>query len=173
MNAAVAQSVIAWSRASLGWVEAFTRGLLCNTLVCLARWLCLASRRIWGKNLCITIPGSAFAARGFEYSIANTCLISNGQFTNGSWHVLALLGNLIPVTLGNIIGGGGSVKIALVCWTVYLHSSSRRRCVVPSSSIRRRDRARSSAARLHKSAGYFPQHDAQPKERAFRLPRAG
>lgn len=107
------------AKADLGAIEAFTRGILCNVLVCLAIWLSFASHRVSGKILCIVFPISAFVALGFEHSVANMYLIPIGMLAAGQgidWWVL--LGNLVPVTLGNIIGG--SVFVALVYWIIYL-----------------------------------------------------
>jgi len=110
------------AKVSLGFAEAFSRGILCNVLVCLAIWLCFASHRVSGKILCIVFPISAFVALGFEHSIANMYLIPVGMLAAGeSVNWLALLGNLLPVTLGNIVGG--SVFVALVYWIVYLRGS--------------------------------------------------
>lgn len=106
-------------KASLGTIEAFARGVLCNALVCLAIWLCYASHRVSGKILCIVFPISAFVALGFEHSVANMYLIPIGMLAAGqSIDWLVLLSNLAPVTIGNIIGG--SVFVALVYWIVYL-----------------------------------------------------
>lgn len=107
------------SKAALSVVEAFSRGVLCNALVCLAIWLCFASHRVSGKILCIVFPISAFVALGFEHSVANMYLLPVGMLAAGEgvdW--IALGANLIPVTLGNIVGG--SVFVALAYWVVYL-----------------------------------------------------
>lgn len=110
------------AKVELGFVEAFSRGILCNALVCLAIWLCFASHRVSGKILCIVFPVSAFVALGFEHSIANMYLIPVGMLAAGeSIDWLVLFGNLVPVTLGNVVGG--SVFVALVYWIVYLRGS--------------------------------------------------
>ncbi len=111
---------IAMNKVQLGFIEAFTRGILANILVCLAIWLCFASHRVSGKILCIIFPISAFVALGFEHSVANMYLIPVGMLASGNTiDVTALLANLIPVTLGNVVGGG--VFVALVYWLVYLY----------------------------------------------------
>jgi len=111
---------IANAKVELGFFEAFLRGMLCNTLVCLAIWLSYASHQVPGKILCILFPVSAFVALGFEHSIANMYLIPIGMLASGTGiDTLVLLGNLVPVTLGNIVGG--SVFVALVYWDIYLH----------------------------------------------------
>lgn len=110
---------IAESKLSLSFSEAFFRGILCNVLVCLAVWLCFSARTVVSKILAIVFPVSAFVALGFEHSIANMYLIPIGYFA-GSDTVTAmgLLMNLIPVTLGNIVGG--SALVALTYWIIYL-----------------------------------------------------
>ena len=109
---------IAESKIALGVREAFARGLLCNTLVCLAVWLCFAARSVAGKILAIIPPISAFVTLGFEHSIANMYFIPMGWLAGSqliTWSNFAA--NLFWVTLGNIVGG--SVLVALVYWVVY------------------------------------------------------
>ena len=115
---------IAESKIALDPVTAFFRGVLCNTLVCLAVWLCFAAREVTGKVLAIVFPISAFVALGFEHSVANMYLIPLGMIAAGNGiDVGAFLANLVPVTLGNVVGGSGLV--ALTYWLVYLrHSES-------------------------------------------------
>jgi formate/nitrite transporter len=118
---AVAQTAarIAQTKLDLDFATAFFRGILCNTLVCLAVWLSFAARDVVGKILAIIFPISAFVALGFEHSVANMYLIPIGMLAAGTGvDLAALLRNLVPVTLGNIVGGGGLV--ALTYWLVYL-----------------------------------------------------
>ncbi|MEQ8824890.1 MAG: formate/nitrite transporter family protein [Filomicrobium sp.] len=118
---AVAETVrtIADGKVALGVDEAFVRGVLCNMLVCLAVWMCFAAHTVSGKVLAIVFPVTAFVALGFEHSIANMYLIPIGALQAGSSIGLAdILANLLPVTLGNIVGG--SVLVALVYWLIYL-----------------------------------------------------
>ncbi len=110
---------IAQAKIDLDPMTAFFRGVLCNTLVCLAVWLCFAAREVTGKVLAIVFPISAFVALGFEHSVANMYLIPLGMIAaGGEVDFGALFTNLIPVTLGNIVGGSGLV--ALTYWLVYL-----------------------------------------------------
>lgn len=128
---------IAEAKTSLGFVEAVALGLLCNALVCLAVWLTYSARTTTDKILAIIPPITAFVAAGFEHSIANMYFIPVGllvkQWGSASFfetiqrapadfpHLTMgnfLLGNLLPVTLGNIIGG--AVMVGLVYWFVYL-----------------------------------------------------
>ncbi len=121
---------IAMNKVQLGFIEAFTRGILCNTLVCLAIWLCFASHRVSGKILSIIFPISAFVALGFEHSVANMYLIPVGMLASGNTiDVTALLANLIPVTLGNVVGGG--VFVALVYWLAYLYGKRQAAAIDP------------------------------------------
>ncbi len=119
-NGAMAQTAanIATSKVNLTWLEAFTRGILCNTLVCLAVWLCFAAHTVSGKILSILFPISAFVALGFEHSVANMYLIPVGWLTGADVSLVSFAANLIPVTLGNIIGG--SLFVALTYWVIYL-----------------------------------------------------
>ena len=110
---------IATSKVNIVWIELIIRGIFCNTLVCLAVWLCLAAHDVASKILAITFPITAFVALGFEHSVANMYFIPLGMLLSGGEISAAdLLGNLLPVTIGNIIGG--SVFVALVYWLVYL-----------------------------------------------------
>lgn len=118
-------------KCSLTFVEAFSLGILCNWLVCLAIWMATEARDVAGKILAIFFPIWLFVTAGFEHSIANMYFITLGLFASKSpqWlesaaaitrpEVLSMLTwenffltNLLPVTLGNILGGG--VFVALV-----------------------------------------------------------
>lgn len=127
---------IAQAKMTLGFAEAFFLGILCNILVCLAVWLSYSAHTVTGKVLVIVPPVAAFVAAGFEHSIANMYLIPAGLLikwfaepsfwqmisaTPQDFSSLTLEGavrNLVPVTLGNIVGGG--VFVAAVYWFVYL-----------------------------------------------------
>jgi len=119
---------IAAVKTALPFWEAFFKGVLCNLLVCLAVWMALAGRSVTDKVLAIVFPISAFVAAGFEHCVANMYFIPLAIFLKGgvaapSGTELASLdwggfaGNLIPVTLGNIVGG--SVMVALVYYLIY------------------------------------------------------
>jgi len=118
---------IAAAKVALSFSEAFFKGILCNILVCLAVWLALAARSVVDKIFAVIFPISAFAAAGFEHSIANMYFIPLGILLkdrilvsgaeNLSWS--GLWSNLVPVTLGNIVGGG--VMVALIYYFVYRH----------------------------------------------------
>ena len=125
---------VANSKVNLGFSEALARGILCNALVCLAVWLCLSGRTVIDKIMAIVFPITAFVASGFEHSIANMYFIPMGLMLKGEEQVLeaagkvasdlpnldllGFLGNLLPVTIGNIFGGG--FMVAAVYWFIYL-----------------------------------------------------
>jgi formate/nitrite transporter len=128
---------IAAAKTSLTWSEAFFRGILCNWLVCLAVWIAAAGKDAISKILGIMIPIAAFVAAGFEHSIANMFFVPMGIMVKGSeiaqglfapavlqgitWQTF-FISNLIPVTLGNIVGG--VVFVAAAYWTCYLRPST-------------------------------------------------
>ena len=127
----------AHAKTSLAFMPALTLGIMCNALVCLAIWMCYSARTTIDRIITIVPPIAAFAAAGFEHSIANIYFIPMGlfikagapdsfwasigktaaDFPNLTWDNF-LVGNLLPVTIGNIIGG--SVMVAAVYWFVYL-----------------------------------------------------
>jgi len=98
---------IAENKIALGFTEALTRGILCNILVCLAVIICVSSLTVGGKILGIYFPIMAFVASGYEHSIANMYFIPAGLLAEGCFisKFGLLWKNLIPVTIGNIIGG--------------------------------------------------------------------
>jgi formate transporter len=132
-NGAVGQTAIniAISKVHLDFVQAVALGILCNVLVCLAVWLTLSARTTLDKIAAIIFPITAFVAAGFEHSVANMYFIPVALFIKqfdpsfvaamdlGSlnWGNF-LLNNLLPVTIGNIIGG--AILVAAVYWAVYL-----------------------------------------------------
>lgn len=89
----------------LTWAQAVTRAIGCNFLVVAAVWMCQAAEDISGKILAIWFPICVFAAAGFEHSVANMTFIPAGMMLGADITVGQFLGrNLIPVTIGNIIG---------------------------------------------------------------------
>jgi formate/nitrite transporter len=127
---AVAQAYlkIAAAKSTVSITELFFRGVLCNVLVCMAVWMVLAGRTVVDKFFAIVLPISAFVAAGFEHSIANmyffplalllkasgVALPAGAEFIS----VYAMFRNLVPVILGNIVGG--SVLVALVYYVIYI-----------------------------------------------------
>jgi formate/nitrite transporter len=110
---------IAATKLALDPVQAFFRGLLCNALVCLAVWLAYAARDVTGKVLAILFPIAAFVALGFEHSVANMYFIPVAMLIGAEAATVgALIANLVPVTVGNIVGG--SIFVALVYWLIYI-----------------------------------------------------
>jgi len=116
--AAATAAAIASDKAGLPFSVAFFRGLLCNVFVCMAVWLSLSTRQVAGRILAIMLPVAAFVGLGLEHSIANMYLIPIGQLAAGTVDVEGFLRNLVPVTMGNVVGGAGLV--AGVYWLVYL-----------------------------------------------------
>ncbi len=125
---ALAALTIAKTKVALPFATAFFRGVLCNLLVCLATWLAMAGHTVTDKIIGLIFPISAFVAAGFEHSIANMYFIPLGIIVANFGHVPAgfdassltiggMIHNLIPVTLGNIVGG--SVLVGLVYYFVY------------------------------------------------------
>ncbi len=127
---------IAIAKCDLGFVQAVALGIFCNALVCLAVWLTYSARTTIDKIVSIIFPITAFVAAGFEHSIANMYFIPYALFlkafdpdfiisVEGKVPHLELLtwkaffvNNLIPVTIGNIIGG--AVLVAAIYWIVFL-----------------------------------------------------
>lgn len=99
-------------KTSLSWTELFIRGIWCNVLVCLAIWLSLAARTVVGKIMAIIWPVSTFVLLGFEHSVANMYLIPQGMLAGAPVTFEDLFRNLVFVTFGNIVGGGGGVALA-------------------------------------------------------------
>ena len=131
----------AYQKVNLTWVEAFTRGILCNWLVCLAIWMASSARLVIGKIFAIFFPIMTFVASGYEHSIANMFFLTNGLFAKHTASIAAASGltaqqlstlniksiftsNLIPVTLGNMVGA--LVFVVLLLWTAYLQDEHRK-----------------------------------------------
>jgi len=98
---------ITQSKLELSFIESLCRGILCNMLVCLAVIMSIAAKTIVGKILGIYFPIMTFVASGYEHSVANMYflpagLMAKGEFISGFF---TMFNNLIPVTIGNIIGG--------------------------------------------------------------------
>ncbi|UCH49529.1 MAG: formate/nitrite transporter family protein [Betaproteobacteria bacterium] len=115
---------IATEKANLSAGAAFARGILCNTLVCLAVWLSMGGHTVTDKILAILLPISAFIAIGFEHAIANWFFLPYGILLAEPNSVL-LAGaahNLIVVSAGNIVGG--TLLVAGVYWLAYLRETA-------------------------------------------------
>jgi formate transporter FocA len=128
---------IANAKCGLEFIQAIALGIGCNALVCLAVWLCFSARSTTDKILSIIFPITAFVAAGFEHCVANMYLIPIGLTIKGwapasFWALIGktatdfpalttnnfLLYNLLPATIGNIIGG--AVMVGLIYWFVYV-----------------------------------------------------
>ncbi len=126
------------AKTSLAFVQAVALGIMCNALVCMAVWMCFSARSTTDKILAIIPPIAAFVAAGFEHSIANMYFIPIALFVkygDPAFYAKALeaakvkdyanltwgnffIANLLPVTIGNIIGG--AIMVGLVYWFIYL-----------------------------------------------------
>jgi formate transporter len=128
---------VATSKCELSFVQAVALGAMCNALVCLAVWLAASARSTTDKIMAMLFPITAFVAAGFEHSIANMYYIPLGLFIKASaapsfWTTISksasdfadlswsnfFVANLVPVTIGNIIGGAGMV--GLMYWFIFL-----------------------------------------------------
>jgi formate/nitrite transporter len=124
------------AKVDLGFIQAVALGILCNALVCLAVWLTYSARSTLDKIAAIVFPITAFVAVGFEHSIANMYFIPYALFIKNfdpdfiaavgdkvpnldllTWQAF-FIKNLIPVTIGNIIGG--AVLVAGLYWAIFL-----------------------------------------------------
>jgi formate/nitrite transporter len=125
------------AKVELEFGQAVALGILCNALVCLAVWLTFSARSTADRILAIVPPITAFVAAGFEHSIANMYFIPLGLFVKAGaptsfWEDIGrtaadypgltwerfLIGNLLPVTIGNVVGG--ALLVGAVYWFVYL-----------------------------------------------------
>jgi formate transporter len=132
---------VAQAKTSLGFTQAVVLGIFCNALVCLAVWLCMSARTTTDRVMAIVPPITAFVAAGFEHSIANMYFIPIGLFIKAGapaefWAAIGktaadfpkitlsnfFVANLLPVTIGNIIGG--AVMVGLVYWSIYLRRTT-------------------------------------------------
>ena len=128
------------AKVQYGFVQALALGVMCNALVCMAIWLSYSARSTIDKIAAILFPITAFVAAGFEHSIANMYFIPFALLIKYldpdfvarladrvpglealTWRAF-FVDNLLPVTLGNIIGG--AVLVAAVYWSVYLRGRS-------------------------------------------------
>ena len=124
-------------------MSAFYLGVMCNMLVCLAVWMAYGAKDMVGKIFAIFFPIWLFITSGFEHSIANMYYIPAGIWAkaNPSWVAEAhltpaalanlnwgtfFINNLIPVTIGNIVGG--SIFVAGVYWFVYIKNDTKKEC---------------------------------------------
>lgn len=128
---------VASTKASLSFGTAFCSGIMCNFLVCLAVWGAFAAKDIISKIVIIWFPIMTFVTCGFEHSVANMYFLTAGLFAKSNPSFVAASGisqdkivsaagivhNLIPVTLGNIVGG--SIFVGLAYFVVYKYKSSK------------------------------------------------
>lgn len=126
---------VANAKVSHSFFEAIILGILCNFMVCLAVWMTFAGKTVVDKIIGLTMPIALFVASGFEHSVANMYMIPLGLMVKGQGDPAILeatgktmadfdgltvgtflVNNLLPVTIGNIIGGGVFVGLAMWLW---------------------------------------------------------
>jgi len=106
LGAGPAAAALATAKCSLPFEVAFIRGILCNWLVCMAVYMASGTSSMIGKMTAVWFPISSFVALGLDHSIANMFIIPLGMLRGAEVTLLDfLLKNLLPVTLGNIVGG--------------------------------------------------------------------
>ena len=127
---------IALAKVNLAFGEAFFRAIGCNWLVCLAVWMALAAKDVAGKVLAIFFPIMAFVALGFEHCVANMYFIPMGLFLKNAGVAAAdlnlesltwarfLINNLVPVTLGNIVGG--AIFVGSAYWYAFMRGQKKK-----------------------------------------------
>ncbi len=127
-DGALATAVVntAVAKSGISFTDGLLKGILCNILVCMAVWCSFAADELAGKVLALWLPVMLFIIGGFEHCVANMYFIPAGMIASGLYGIpaegLSLLGyfitNLIPVTLGNIIGGG--LCVGAMYYLIYL-----------------------------------------------------
>jgi formate transporter len=152
------------AKAALEFWPALVLGVLCNALVCLAVWLTFSARTTTDRIVAIVPPITAFVAAGFEHSIANMYFIPVGLLIKADapasfWSAIGktpadyaqltwtnfFVNNLLPVTLGNIVGG--AVLVGAVYWFVYLRPRLSAPAAPAGDSHGRREATQSRAAK--------------------------
>ena len=128
------------AKTSMTWGDAFIKGIACNFLVCIAVWIAFSAKQVHGKLIGLFFPIMMFVLCGFEHSVANMYYIMVGlfaklvpdyadaataagvDFSNLTWGSM-FTANLIPVTIGNIVGG--FVCVGMAYWFVYLRGAKK------------------------------------------------
>lgn len=126
-NGGLAQAAVnvAAAKCNITFADGLIRGVMCNILVCIAVWIGFAEDSAAGKVVAIFLPILVFVVSGYEHSVANMTYIPTGLFTAMEYGIEAdglnwfnfLIKNEIPVTIGNILGGG---LLGLLYWAIYL-----------------------------------------------------
>lgn len=121
---------IAVAKCNITWPQAIAAGIGCNVLVCLAVWLCMSCRTVADKVLAIVFPITAFVATGMEHCVANMYFVPVAMMVKAERgtgeaidSISFLANNLLPVTIGNVVGG--AFLVGLVYWFVYLRETER------------------------------------------------
>lgn len=127
-DGALANSIVnaANIRTTMDFSDALIRGILCNFLVCIAVWMSFAAKKISGKIIALYFPIMIFVLCGFEHSVADMYYVSAGLFTKMEYGIEAegltwfnfFFKNLLPVTLGNLVGG--CLVVGVGYWYAFL-----------------------------------------------------
>jgi formate/nitrite transporter len=126
-DGALAQAVVntAVAKSNISFADGLLKGILCNILVCMAVWCSFAADELAGKVLALWLPVMLFIIGGFEHCVANMYFIPAGMIATSVYGIAAdislfgfLVTNLIPVTIGNIIGGG--ICVGAMYYMIYL-----------------------------------------------------
>ena len=134
---AVSMITTAAGKMTLTWSDAFLKAIGCNFLVCIAVWISFAAEQVVGKITALFFPIMLFVLCGFEHSVANMYYLSSGIFASMNptyaeaasavdqsvltWSNM-FIHNLLPVTLGNIVGG--SILVGCAYWFIYLKDTN-------------------------------------------------
>ncbi len=109
---------VGMKKTSAPFLKALVKGIVCNWMVALAMWTAFASKDVISKVVGIWFPIMAFVAMGFEHCVANMFFIPTAIFYGAdiTWTQF-IVSNLIPVTIGNIIGG--ALFVGTAYWYLY------------------------------------------------------
>lgn len=112
---------MAEAKTSLSFMTVFIRGIMCNIIVVLSVWMVNASKDITSKIFSCWFPILIFVIGGYEHCVANMFLLPMAMVFGGNITIASLIGNLIPATLGNIVGGG--IIIPIIYYNCYIKPS--------------------------------------------------
>ncbi len=139
----LAESVVATAQTKvmLSLPDAFLRAILCNILVCIAVWISFSAEDVAGKILGLYLPIMLFVVSGYEHCVANMYFIPAGIFASGEYGIAAdalnwtacFVNNLLPVTIGNVLGG--VCVVGLGYFFAYLHRAPKAKAAEPTQVV--------------------------------------